>query len=80
MAILVLYSELMLVDGSFAAGPVTTHDFHEFSFKNTGYGPDFHFSVKKSEAGWSFSDGTPVPQSYIEQLGQQIDQELVVRI
>jgi hypothetical protein len=79
MPILVLYARVKLFDGSFATGPVTTQDFQEFLFRNTGSGLDLYFSMKKNDNGWSFSGGVDVPPSYIEQVGQRIDQELVIR-
>ncbi len=81
MPILVLYAKVKLFDGSLATGPVTTQDFQEFHFRNTGSDLDLYFSIKKNDTGWSFSGGPSItiPSELIEQVGQQIDQELVVR-
>jgi hypothetical protein len=81
MPILVLYARIKLLDGSFATGPVTTQDFQEFQFRNTGSSLDLYFNLKKGEFGWHFSGGpsTEIPSSFIDQIGQRIDQELVVR-
>jgi hypothetical protein len=81
MPILVLYAKVKLFDGSSATGPVTTQDFQEFHFKNTGSDLDLYFHLKKDESGWNFSGGPSItiPQQLIEQVGRQIDQELVVR-
>jgi hypothetical protein len=80
MPILVLYTRVRLLGGlSEATGPVTTEDFHEFLFRNTGSSLDLYFSIKKNDTGWYFSDGMEVPPSYIEQVGQRIDQELVIK-
>jgi len=81
MPILVLYAKVKLPTGSVATGPVTTLDFQEFHFKNTGSDLDLYFHLKKNDSGWYFSGGPsiPIPASLIEQVGQQIDQELVTR-
>jgi hypothetical protein len=81
MAILVLYAKIKLPNGSIATGPVTTQDFHDFLFRNTGSDLDLYFNLKKGDLGWSFSGGPgiEIPVSLIEQVGQQIDQELVAR-
>jgi len=81
MPILVLYAKVKLFDGSLATGPVTTQDFQEFHFKNTGSDLDLYFHLKKDESGWNFSGGPSIqiPKTLIDQVGQQIDQELVVR-
>ena len=81
MSILILYAKVRLLDGSFATGPVTTQDYEEFLFRNTGSDLDLYFLLKKGNSGWYFSDGPTsitIPQSFIDQVGQQIDQELVV--
>ncbi len=81
MPILVLYARVKLPNGAVATGPVTTTDFHEFHFKNTGSDLDLYFFLKKGDSGWYFSNGPSIdiPQSLIDQVGQKIDQELVVR-
>jgi hypothetical protein len=79
MAILILYAKVILSDGSLATGPVTTQDYQEFLFKNTGSSLDLYFGLKKYDGGWALSGGMNVPPSYIEQVGQQVDQELVMR-
>ena len=81
MAILILYAKVRLHDGSLATGPVTTQDYQDFHFKNTGSDLDLYFHLQKNDSGWHFSGGPSIiiPQSLIEQVGQQIDQELVVR-
>jgi hypothetical protein len=81
MPILVSYAKVKLVDGSFATGPITTQDFQEFHFKNTGSDLDLYFHLKKDDSGWYFSGGPSItiPSSLIQQVGQQIDQELVIR-
>jgi hypothetical protein len=80
MPILVLYTRIRLLgDLSEATGPVTTEDFQEFLFRNTGSDLRLYFSIKKNDIGWAFSGGMDVPPSYVEQVGQRIDQELVVR-
>ncbi|MBS1532302.1 MAG: hypothetical protein JSU01_18515 [Bacteroidetes bacterium] len=81
MAILILYAKVKLPNGDFAMGPVTTQDFHEFLFRNTGSDLDLYFNLKKDDSVWHFSGGPsiPIPASLIEQVGQQIDQELVTR-
>jgi len=81
MSILILYAKVQLPDGSLATGPVTTQDFHEFLFRNTGSDLDLYFNLRKDDAAWHFSGGPsiPIPQPLIEQVGQQIDQELVTR-
>jgi len=89
MSILILYAKVQLPDGSLATGPVTTQDFQEFLFRNTGSDLDLYFNLKKDGSGWHFSGGPSIhiPQSLIEQvgqqilekLGQQIDQELITR-
>jgi len=81
MAILILYAKVRLPDGSLATGPVTTQDYQEFLFRNTGSGLDLYFYLQKNDAGWFFSGGPTIniPTSFIDQVGQQIDQELVAR-
>jgi hypothetical protein len=81
MAILILYAKVRLLDGSLATGPVTTQDYQEFIFRNTGSDLDLYFFLKKNNAEWYFSGGPniEIPQSLIDQVGHQIDQELVVR-
>lgn len=82
MAILVLYARVKLLDGSFATGPVTTQDFQEFLFRNTGSGLDLYFTLKKGNGSWvrsSFGPSITIPFSFIEQVGRQIDQELVLK-
>jgi len=78
MAILILYAKVKLPNDALATGPVTTQDYQEFFFRNTGSDLDLYFYLKKGESGWYFSNGLSVPQSFIDQVGQQIDQELVV--
>ena len=82
MDILVSYARVNLVDGSSATGPVTTKDFHEFLFRNTGSGLDLYFTLKKDEGKWvrgSFGPSIQIPSSFIDQVGHQIDQELVLK-
>jgi hypothetical protein len=82
MPILVSYARVKLLDESIATGPITTQNFQEFHFKNTGSGLDLYFFLKKGESGWHQSGGGPtiqIPQSFIDQIGQQIDQELVTK-
>ncbi len=81
MPILVLYVRVKLPDGTEATGPVTTLDFQEFHFKNTGSDLDLYFHLKKEGARWRFSGGPsiPIPQSLIDQVGKRIDQELVIK-
>jgi hypothetical protein len=88
MPILVLYAKVKLPDGSVATGPVTTVDFQEFLFRNTGSDLDLYFNLKKGESGWYFSGGPSIniPSflidqvgQLIDQVGQRIDQELVIR-
>jgi len=81
MAILILYAKIKLFDGSYATGPVTTQDYEEFLFRNTGSSLDLYFLLKKDDAGWHFSRGPEIPpaQEFIDQVGQQIDRELVLR-
>jgi hypothetical protein len=81
MPILILYATVRLLDGSVATGPVTTMDFQEFHFKNTGSGLDLYFHLKKDDSGWYQSGGPSItiPPLFIEQVGKQIDQELVIR-
>lgn len=69
------------MDGSLATGPVTTQDYQEFLFRNTGSSLDLYFLLKKNDLGWHFSGGPGIviPQEFIEQVGQQIDQELVAK-
>lgn len=69
-------------DGSsIATGPVTTLDFREFLFRNTGSDLDLYFSIKKGTSGWEFVWGPSitVPLDFIKQVGERIDRELVVR-
>ena len=81
MSILILYAKVSLPDGSLATGPVTTQDFNEFLFRNTGSDLDLYFNLRKDDSSWHFSGGPsiPIPQPLIEQVGKQIDQELVTR-
>jgi hypothetical protein len=93
MPILILYARIKLLDGSIATGPVTTQDYQEFLFRNTGSDLDLYFCLRKNEAGWYFSNGPSIdiPKSFIDQvgllidqftidkLGKQIEQELVMR-
>ena len=81
MSILVLYAKVKLNNGLLATGPVTTQDFDEFLFRNTGSDLDLYFNLKKTESGWYFSGGPSVtiPPSIIHQVGQQIDNQLVTK-
>lgn len=81
MPILILYAKVKLPNGTFATGPVTTLDYQEFHFKNTGSDLDLYFHLKKDNSGWNFSGGPSItiPSSLIQQVGQQIDQELVTK-
>jgi hypothetical protein len=81
MSILILYAKVRLADGSLATGPVTTQDYQQFLFRNTGSDLDLYFNLKKDDSGWHFSGGPsiPPPPPFIEQVGQQIDQELVTK-
>ena len=82
MAILILYAKVRLLDGSLATGPVTTQNYEEFLFKNTGSDLDLYFCLKKNGSAWHSSNGpttVSIPQSFIDQVGQQIDQELVIK-
>lgn len=81
MAILVLYAKIRLLNGSYATGPVTTQNYEEFLFRNTGSDLDLYFNLKRNNNGWYFSGGPDIeiPSSFIEQVGYQIDQELVMR-
>jgi len=81
MAILILYAKVKLDENTFAMGPVTTQDFQEFLFRNTGSSLDLYFLLKKDDAGWHFSGGPEmnIPPGYIDQVGLQIDRELVLR-
>jgi len=78
MAILVFYAKIVL-NGLILTGPVTTQDFEEFLFRNTGSSLDFYFTLKKGDLGWSFSGQGIEEQNAIEQVGNQIDQQLVMR-
>jgi hypothetical protein len=81
MSILVLYAKIRLADGSLATGPVTTQDYHEFLFRNTGSDLDLYFCLRKNNTEWYFSGGPSIqiPASLVEQVGQQIDRELIVK-
>ena len=81
MSILVLYAKVKLPNGELATGPVTTQDFQEFLFRNTGSDLDLYFNLRKDDATWHFSGGPSIviPSAIIEQVGQQIDRELVIR-
>lgn len=81
MSILVLYAKVRLADGSLATGPVTTQDYQEFLFRNTGSDLDLYFNLRKNGTDWHFSGGPSIviPAPIIQQVGQQIDQELVMR-
>ncbi len=82
MDILVLYARVKLPNELSATGPVTTQDFQEFLFRNTGSDLDLYFTLKKDNGKWvraSFGPSIPIPTSIIEQVGQQIDQELVLK-
>jgi len=81
MSILILYAKIKLLNGSWATGPVTTQDYQEFLFRNTGSDLDLYFRLKKNNSIWHFSGGPTIniPESFIEQVGHQIDQELVTQ-
>lgn len=79
MAILVFYAKIRLSDSLIISGPVTTQDFEEFLFKNTSSSLDLYFTLKKGDSGWFFSGKGVENQIAIEQVGHQIDQELVTK-
>ena len=70
-------ARLTYIDGSDLWGPVYYHD-EGYSFMNRATVLDLHFLLIKTEQGWrrNHPNHYSIPQSYIEQIGEQIDNKL----